>query len=89
MDLCNFLWSGLLCKIKKCVERQKWFSDEHFSITTGRCLNCHALQESKIFDHANKKLKSSKENLTDLTQEYKKKKQWQKESAKSSEKHTA
>ena len=57
-----------MCRIKMCIQCERWFEDDYFNEDTGLCGNCHKIQEDKIFDHAKKRLKTSRENLADLTQ---------------------
>ena len=68
MNLATFLWCVFICRIKRCIECERWFEDDYFNEDTGLCYRCHKIQENKIFDHTKKRLRTSKENLTDLTQ---------------------
>ena len=89
MSFCELLWSSLFNKVKVCGDCEGWFLREKFSANSGLCFRCHNHQEKKIFDHSIKRLKASKENLTDLTQGYKKEKICRQELQKSSETRTA
>ena len=89
MSFCSLMFASLFNKVKERGDCNGWFLEEHFRTSSGLCFKCHTAQESKIFDHAKKRLRTSKENLTDLTQQYKKKKQCPQELPKSSETHTA
>ena len=89
MSFCELLCASLFNKVKVCGDCEGWFLEQTFRTASGLCDKCHTHQEQKIFDHANKRLKASAENLTDLTQGYKKKKKCPQESPKSSETPTA
>ena len=73
MSSCGLLAAALFNKVKFCPDCEGWFLESKMWTLSGLCKKCHKWQENKIFDHANKKLRSSTENLTDLIDHYKKK----------------
>ena len=73
MSFCEMLSAALFDKVKICGDCEGWFLERNMQTISGLCMKCHIWQENKIFDHVNKRLRSSKENLSDLTQQYKKK----------------
>ena len=70
MSLCDLVCNILLKKVKICSDCEGWFPSEELETPSGLCSRCHKDQEAKI---SKKRHKSSKENLTDLTQGYRKK----------------
>ena len=73
MSTCGLLSAILFKKVKNCIDCGGFFLESKMRTSSGLCKRCHKWQESKIFDHANKKLRSSTENITDLIDQYKKK----------------
>ena len=73
MSFCGLLAAALFDKVRLCSDCAGWFFERDMQTESGLCKRCHREQEAKIFDHARKRLRSSTENLADLTDQYKKK----------------
>ena len=66
MSFCGLLAAALFDKVKLCPDCEGWFLESKMRTLTGLCKKCHKWQENKIFDHANKKLRSSTEKTPNL-----------------------